>query len=82
MDTSRIQSYCHVANYCYACFLIDPQDPEILCNGLCYECHAARWEQIKGSFTLDIIANTLSKINTGSNWYSLYYDEYKIRLIT
>jgi hypothetical protein len=59
---------------------MDPQDPEVLCDGLCYECNAARWNEIKSSLTLDNISKKLSKMNVNSNWYRLYHAEYKARL--
>uniref|UniRef100_A0A6C0AMF2 Uncharacterized protein n=1 Tax=viral metagenome TaxID=1070528 RepID=A0A6C0AMF2_9ZZZZ len=80
METPTIQSYCQIVNFCYACFLVDPQDPEILCDDLCYQCHGSKWDKMRSSLTLESIIQTLKRINKNSKWYSLYHDEYFSRL--
>ena len=80
MELSKMQTYCHLANYCYACFLVDQQDPEILCNGLCYQCHSLKWNAMKHSISLETIIHILETLGKESKWYSLYDVEYKARL--
>jgi len=75
-----LQSYCQMFNYCYACYLVDVQDPEVLCNGLCYHCHGSRWDKIKHAFSLAMLSHTLSELTQESKWYDLYELEYKTRL--
>ena len=79
MDPVSVQEYCHTVNYCYACFLVDEQDPETLCNGLCYNCHGSVWDKIKHSFSLETLKNTLLTLSKNSKWFSLYTTEYSSR---
>jgi len=80
MESNTIQSYCQLANYCYACFLVDQQDPEILCDGLCYQCHSIKWDKIKNYLSLETILQVLRTLGKDSKWYSLYHLEYKARI--
>lgn len=80
MESSKMQSYCQLANYCYACFLVDQQDPEVLCNGLCYQCHSLKWNMMKQSISLETIVQALQSLSKDSKWYALYDLEYKSRL--
>jgi len=75
-----LQSYCQIFNYCYACYLVDIQDPEVLCNGLCYHCNGSRWDKMKHAFSLAMLSQTLSVLNKESKWYDLYQLEYENRL--
>lgn len=77
---SAMQSYCQMSNYCYACFLVDPQDPETLCNGLCYNCHSSRWDSMKRSFSDSTLLLTLRRLTVDSRWFALYDTEYTSRL--
>ena len=79
MEQSTMELYCQMANYCYACFLIDEQDPEVLFAGLCFECHSGKWDKIRHSLTSETIAYSLSMLNPKSKWFSLYQEEYKRR---
>jgi hypothetical protein len=80
IEYSPMQSYCHMSNYCYYCFLVDPQDPEILCNGLCYQCHGSKWDTMKHRIPFENIEQTLNKLPKESKWFILYEKEYKSRL--
>ena len=80
MEHIDLQSYCHMFNYCYACYLVDIQDPEVLCNGLCYYCHSDRWDKMKHAFSVTILSRTLSMLKRDSKWYELYETEYKAKL--
>ena len=79
IEYSPVQTYCQMSNYCYACFLIDPQDPELLCNGLCYHCHSARWDTIKHAISFENIEKTFNRLSKDSKWFILYQNEYKTR---
>lgn len=79
MENSAMQHYCQISNYCYACFLVDPQDPETLRNGLCYHCHGIMWDKMKHSFTSETLRQTILRLNSDSKWYSFYNTEYKAR---
>jgi hypothetical protein len=75
-----MESYCQMSNYCYACFLVDPQDPEVLCNGLCYHCHASRWDKMKHGISDEALWQTLNRLSVDSKWFNLYSIEYKRRV--
>jgi len=79
-DYSAMHEYCQISNYCYMCFMIDPQDPEILCNGLCYQCHGSKWDKMKHVLPLEKIEQTLNKLPRDSRWFTLYQQEYNARI--
>lgn len=79
VEDSAMQSYCQMSNYCYACFLVDPQDPEVLCNGLCYYCHSSRCDKMKHTFSEETLWQTLNRLTVHSKWFNLYNIEYKSR---
>ena len=74
-----IEIYCQIANYCYACFLVDQQDPVRLFGGLCYHCHSEKWDKMRHSFTTERIVYHLNNMDPKSDWYSLYKEELKQR---